>query len=167
MEGLTARELAGSLNISVKPIFTAFENMEEVKNAAISMAFEKYHRVYELEQEEEPFKRIVKTYISFAQRAPKLFQLLFMQQQDKSVSFRQYMQSRDEHYSDTVKMISSYYRVSESNAEKLFMNMWIYCHGIATLCATGQSNFSKDEINRLSTTAFMSFSEYLSTHPEA
>lgn len=160
MNGLTARGLAGTLGISVKPIFTAFENMDELKNAAIEMAYEKYHHVYDAEKEQDPFKRVGKTYISFSQQFPKLFQLLFMCSQEKSVSFTKLMKKLDDHYEDTLRMIEDEYKVDHGAAEKLFMNMWIYCHGIATLCATNQSKFSKKEIDQLTADAFFAFEAF-------
>jgi len=148
-EKLTARELAAALGTSAKPIFTAFENMEDVKKGCFDFAFDKYHSYFANGLGESPFKNIGKIYVKFAQNEPQLYKLIFLQSQDKALSFSDYMKKLDDCYEDTLKLIEDYYSLNREKAEQLYKNMWIFSTGIATLCATKQCSFSDEEIENL------------------
>jgi len=148
-EKLTARELAAILGTSVKPIFTAFENMEEVKRECISFAFDRYHSYFAEGLTDEPFKQIGRVYIRFAIEDSNLFKLLFLQSQEQAISFSDYMKNLDDNYGDSINMIKTEYNLTADKAEALYKQMWIYCTGIATLCATKQCYFDNKEIENL------------------
>ena len=46
-------------------------------------------------------------------------------------------------------MISLTCGVSIEKADTLYKNMWIFSHGIATLCASGQCILSEEEIEAM------------------
>ena len=78
---LTARDLAKMLNTSTRPIFTAFENMEELKKEIIYKAATlfKKDKKDEIEKKEYPeYKATGMAYIRFAKEEKNLFKLLFM-----------------------------------------------------------------------------------------
>lgn len=76
---LTARELGAALGTSSRPIFTAFQNMEEVlievRKAALSR-FEVYAR--KSEEFTPVYKQLGLQMIQFAKEQPKLYRLLFI-----------------------------------------------------------------------------------------
>lgn len=80
-DGLTARALAAKLGCSVKPIFGAFKNMEEVRTEVIKAA-EKIYRDRLAKSTENknipPYKATGTEYIKFAKADRELFKLLFM-----------------------------------------------------------------------------------------
>lgn len=80
-DGLTARALAAKLGCSVKPIFGAFKNMEEVRTEVIKAA-EKIYRDRLAKSTENknipPYKATGTEYIKFAKDDRELFKLLFM-----------------------------------------------------------------------------------------
>ena len=146
---LTARELAAELGTSSKPVFIAFENMDELKKAVFDSALGLYVAFQENFYEPNPFKKCGKTYITFAIKEPNLFQFIFMKPREKTVSLSEYMHKLDSNYEETVKMISRTCGVSIEKADTLYKNMWIFSHGIATLCASGQCILSEEEIEAL------------------
>jgi len=148
-EKLTARELAAALGTSVKPIFTAFENMEEVKQSCFQYAFNKYHSYFSDGLGEYPIKKIGLNYIEFARKEPKLFQLVFLKSQESESSFVEYMEKLDDEYTGTIKLIQDCTGLTEENSVELYKNLWIYSTGIAALCATRQCQFSDEEINKM------------------
>ncbi len=80
VDALTARGLAEKLECSPRPIFTVFQNMEEVREAAAVEAKAVYAEYAARGLEDpQPFKGVGTQYILFALREPRLFQLLFMQ----------------------------------------------------------------------------------------
>ena len=60
---LTARELAAELGTSSKPVFIAFENMDELKKAVFDSALGLYVAFQENFYEPNPFKKCGKTYV--------------------------------------------------------------------------------------------------------
>ena len=81
LESLTARNLGKELGSSARPIFTVFNSMQDVTDAAIKKADNIYASyVNEGLQAPLPFKGVGMAYIRFAEERPKLFQLLFMKE---------------------------------------------------------------------------------------
>lgn len=81
MSALTARTLGQKLSSSARPIFTVFQNMEEVQQEVLKAAREEYNKYTRKGLSEvSAFKEIGMQYIRFARDEPQLFQLLFMLQ---------------------------------------------------------------------------------------
>ena len=76
---LTSRALGTKLGSSARPIFTVFQNMEEVQQSVME-AVKKVYKEYVQKglSEKHPFKGVGTQYILFSVKEPKLFQLLFM-----------------------------------------------------------------------------------------
>ena len=78
---VTARGLGAKLGSSVKPIFSLFENMEEVQNEVLKAA-EKLSQARIRETMESgqypPYKASGIAYICFAREEKELFKLLYM-----------------------------------------------------------------------------------------
>ncbi len=148
-EKLTARSLAQSLKTSVSPIFTAFANIEELKQCAFDYAFSIYHKQFESLEGKISFSKIGLIYISFAEKQSQLFKLLFMKFQEKKISFTDFMKKLDDNYEGTLSLIQNETGLSKDNAFLLYKNMWIYAHGIATLCATNQCKFTTEELEQM------------------
>lgn len=155
LEGLTARALGAELGSSACPIFTAFENMEEVQQAAIAAAKSLYKEYIEKGLSETlAFKGVGTQYILFAVNEPKLFRLLFMSEQSTIPDFGSVLPLIDQSYAEILESIVKNYPISETAAKRLYQHLWIYTHGIATLCATKMCRFTEKEISDLMTEVF-------------
>lgn len=148
-EKLTARELASALKTSVKPIFTAFENMDEVKQCCFDFAFEKYHSYFADGLGEYPIKAIGLKFIEFAKKEPCLFQIIFLKSQEKTIPFEVYMKKLDDNFNESLKLVQKYTGLSKRKSFELYKYLWVYSTGIAALCATRQCEFSDEEINKM------------------
>ena len=62
----------------------------------------------------------------------------------------------DENYEEILDSITVGYGVSKKIAEKLYRHLWIYSHGIATLCTTKMCRFTGEEISQMITEVFTS-----------
>lgn len=155
LEGLTARALGAQLGSSACPIFTAFENMEEVQQSAIAAAKALYKEYIEKGLSETlAFKGVGTQYILFAVNEPKLFRLLFMSEQSTIPDFGSVLPLIDQSYAEILESIVKNYPISETAAKRLYQHLWIYTHGIATLCATKMCRFTEKEISDLMTEVF-------------
>lgn len=156
-EALTSRALGTYLGSSARPIFTVFKNMDEVQQAVIESAKKLYKEyVNKGLSWEYPFKGVGTQYILFSVQEPKLFQLLFMTEQPQIPDLSGVLPSIEESYEEILLSIQNDYGINEPLAKKLYHHLWIYTHGIATLCATKMCRFTGDEISSMITEVFTS-----------
>lgn len=149
---LTARSLGSKLGSSARPIFTVFQSMEEVQQEVMNASKVLYNQYIDKGLSHTlAFKGVGMQYIQFAAEEPKLFQILFMTEQSGAPNLNSVLTLIDENYKQILTSIQEGYDLDDSNAERLYKHLWIYTHGIATLCATKMCTFSKDEIDRMLT----------------
>lgn len=155
-QALTARALGARLGSSARPIFTVFQSMEEVQQAVIRAAKALYTGyVNRGLAEDMPFKGVGTQYILFAVKEPKLFQLLFMSERTDVPDLSSVLPRIDDNYEKILQSVRESYGISSAAAERLYQHLWIYTHGIASLCATGMCRFTGEEISGLMTEIFV------------
>ncbi len=151
-DALTARTLGEKLNSSARPIFTVFKNMGEVISETKAAAKSLYNSyVAEGLAESLAFKGVGKAYIKFAAEHPKLFQLLFMREQEKIPKIETVLGLIDGNSKLIIQLIQSEYALGAEMSYKLYAHMWIYSHGIAVLIATRMCEFSQEQISNMLT----------------
>lgn len=156
-EALTSRALGTQLGSSARPIFTVFKNMDEVQQSVIKSAKMLYKEYVDKGlTAEHPFKGVGTQYILFSVNEPKLFQLLFMTEQLQIPDLSGVLPLIEESYEEILLSIQNDYEINELSAKKLYYHLWIYTHGIATLCATKMCRFTSDEISSMITEVCMS-----------
>lgn len=156
---ISARVLGKKLGSSSKPIFSVFENMEEVQTAVVEYAKETYNQyiqkgILHADSNVPRCKYIGQQYIKFAIAEPKLFQLLFMKEQEHILNFENILPNIDMNYKDILIAIETDYGLDSFTALRLYQNIWIYAHGIASLCATKTCSFTEEEISEMLSEVF-------------
>ncbi len=161
-ESLTARALGKKLGSSACPIFTVFENMEEVQQAVLEAIRDVYKGYIEKGLSERlAFKGVGTQYILFAINEPKLFQILFMSEQAELPDIDNVLPMIDESYDKILASITTGYGIEVNEAKKLYRHLWIYTHGIASLCATKMCRFTGKEISEMITEIFISLLNHM------
>jgi len=154
IDNIQARTIAKKLNCSTQPIFYQFANMEELKKELIEKILEIY-RKYMIKDDEEPhqYKEMGKGYIKFAKEEPKLFQLIFMS--ENNITTKNFLSYDKEVYN---KILSSIEKVTGISSEKrisdFHLKMWMFTHGIATMIATKTCEISDKQISEMLTDEF-------------
>ena len=149
-DALTSRALGKILGSSARPIFTVFQNMEEVQQEVIITAKKKYREYISKGLSQDlAFKGVGMEYILFSINEPKLFQLLFMTEQSQIPDLTGVLPLIDDSYEQILRSIQSGYGIDKSSAEILYRHLWIYTHGIATLCATNMCRFTNEEVSSM------------------
>lgn len=157
MEALTSRALGTRMGSSARPIFTVFQNMEQVQQAVTEASKRLYNEyVWKGLSEKPAFKGVGTQYILFSIHEPKLFQLLFMTERKQVPSLSSVLPLIDENYDQILLSIQKEYGLDRFSAEKLYRHLWLYTHGIATLCATKMCCFTGEEISEMMTEVFIS-----------
>lgn len=155
MSAVTARAIGKRLNSSARPIFTAFESMGQALDAIERKAREIYSGyIHHGLEQDLAFKGVGQAYISFAVNEPKLFQLLFMKKQPEDMGLGKILPEIDDNYPSIVRSITEHYPVTDEDAVMLYRHLWIYSHGIASLCATSMCHFTEAEISDMLTEVF-------------
>lgn len=154
-EALTARELGRRLGSSARPIFTLFRGMEELQAEVRTAAM----RIFEssrppLTADTPPFKQVGIQMVQFGKKEPKLFQLLFMQENDPPLAFDAFLRLLGPTAADCMTILKEEHDLSDEQAGALFENEWIYTFGLGALCATSACTFSDEELSRLLSFSF-------------
>lgn len=153
-DALSARSLAKALGTSSAPIFTAFENMEEVQDEVIKSAKAIYAQYVKDGLNNTPaFKGAGMQYILFAKNEPELFQLLFMSKTDEP-DLSHFMPNTDENAPIILSAVESNYKLNEKQARNIYNHMAVYTYGIAVLFAKKICMFSMEEISGMLTEVF-------------
>lgn len=155
IEGLTARELGNALGSSARPIFTIFKNMEELQEEVMQAAMCRFENYAQHMLPDMPlFKQVGMKMVLFGAREPKLYQLLFMQENRADISFDEVFGKLGKTADFCIQAIREDYGLEEADARFLFENVWIYTFGVGALFATRMCSFSEEKIGQMLTTEF-------------
>lgn len=148
-DSLTARDLGTRLNTSARPIFTAFENMEELKNAVTDAGVKMFKEYAKNFTDYTPaFKQIGMQIVSFATIESKLFEFLFMHKNPEAVQGLKAVED------ECVEVISKDYGLDCEQARMLFEQVWIFTFGLATLSAMKVYEYTEEHISDMLTREF-------------
>ena len=147
MEALTARELGTRLGSSARPIFTVYGSMEEVQREVRTAAMKRFEAYAEKAMGYTPaFKQVGMQMILFAREEPKLYQLLFLSENDRVRDFSDLFDSLGELAGACLEMLQRDYGLGREEAQGLFRHVWVYTFGLGALCAAHACRFSEEEI---------------------
>lgn len=150
IQALTARALGTKLGSSARPIFTIFQSMEEVQQEVFFAGKELYNRyIKECFEQPSAFMAIGIQYVQFAIREPKLFQLLFMTEKETVPDVASILNFLDDEYADILFSIKKEFGLDEEQAKRFYQHLWIYTHGIASLCVTKTCTFTEEELGKM------------------
>lgn len=149
VDAVTARGIAKELGVSTQPIFTCFKNMEEAKEEVRIYAEKLCHNYLEKGVEASiPFFGFGMAYIRFAKEEPELYKMLFINPDKKGESM---LDTLSGIRLIVINSIEKTYRFNEKESKRLFRDLWLAAHSIATLCVGGICPFSDEEIAKILT----------------
>ena len=156
LKSLTARELGSALGTSSRPIFTAFQNMEEVLSEVRKAALDKFEVYARKAMNFSPvYKELGVQMILFATEQPKLYRLLFMTEKPEAQNFDDVFANLGDMATLSVEVIQRDYELSYENAKLLFKHNWIHTYAIGALIATSVCKFSEKEIQDMLSREFV------------
>lgn len=147
---LTAKALAKELKCSTQPIFWWYTNMDEIKELVIRRAknlFTSY--LFNGIEGISLYKSVGMNYIRFAYEEKELFKLLYM-----SSKVSEDIMSIDANRELILDIIHKQEDIQGEKAEKIYKEMWLFVHGIATMIATDTASFNMDEVNGMLTDVY-------------
>ena len=144
-DSINARSLAKELEISTKPLYRLYNGMEEIKAAVYKKIYQEYdefitHRV----DNKNALITLCVAYVEFAKENENLFKSLFL---SNNLNWSSIENVLDEKWNQsTIINLVNKHGYTFENAKSLFMHMWLYANGLATLIATNDIEMDDKEI---------------------
>lgn len=136
-EIVNARNIASKLQCSTRPIFTCYENMDELKNEFLLFAYEYYNQYvinYHNSVNISSYLILPLSYIEFAQEETNLFKLLFINDMDlQMTNIKDFYKEIDNE--KRAEVFSKTIGIELEKAKVIFLDLFLYTHGIAVLTA--------------------------------
>lgn len=144
-DSINARSLAKKLRVSTKPLYRIYNNMDEIKDdiyKEISRQYDEF--ITSRVDNKKALITLCIAYVEFAQEYKNLFISLFLSNNLKWQSFENVL---DEKWNQsTIINLVNKHGYSFEEAKSLFMNLWLYANGLATLIATNEIKIDEKEI---------------------
>ena len=150
IDAVTAREVAKELQVSVGPIFTWYETMDQLK----AEVYERSKGVYRDYIERGlagpiPFQGVWQQYLRFAKDEPELYRLLFLTPPGNvsggAVEAMRFSQDLAR------ESIMRFYRMDAATADCYFRDLWLIAFSSATLIVTGDCPYTEEELLAIGT----------------
>ena len=157
MSSINARSVANALNCSTKPLFRIYKNMEELKSDII-VELNAYYNSF-MDSRMTKNNRLLSqglAYIEFARSEKMIFNTLFMNMTMAGSSLQDVIHA--EWNRESIENVKTITGLPMDKAEMLFINIWLYSHGIATQIVSNGINMSLETVTTLLTNAFKQFS---------
>ena len=144
-ESLNARGLAKDLGVSTKPLYRMFKGMDEIKDEVYDNIYKFYDEfVTSRIDKDKALITLCVAYVEFAQEHKNLFKTLFL---SNNLSWKSIDSVLDEKWNQSaiVNLVNKH-GFTFDGAKTLFMHIWLYSNGLATLLATNDINLDSNDI---------------------
>ena len=144
-DSINARSLAKKINVSTKPLYRIYNNMDEIKEDIYKEISRQYDEFINSRiDNKKALITLCIAYVEFAQEYKNLFISLFLSNNLKWQNFENVL---DEKWNQsTIINLVNKHGYSFEEAKSLFMNLWLYANGLATLIATNDLVIDEKEI---------------------
>lgn len=158
-ETVNARSIANKLQCSTRPIFTCYKNMEELKKEFLAFAYEYYEQYvihYHNTVKINPCLIFPLSYIEFAQEETNLFKLLFINDMELNMTeAKDFYKEIDNE--KRAKLFSDAIGIELERAKVIFLDLFLYSHGIAVLAATKKLSLNRENAKKMVTNILSAF----------
>lgn len=144
-DSINARSLASKLKISTKPLYRIYQNMDEIKEDIYKEISHQYDEfITSRIDSKKALLTLCIAYVEFAQEYKNLFISLFL---SNNLKWKNLDNVLDEKWNQsTIINLVNKHGYSFDEAKILFMNIWLYANGLATLIATNEIKIDEKEI---------------------
>lgn len=152
---ITARRISERLKCSTQPVLYYFATVDEIRAATYQRADE-YHTGYLMNMDEtcqDPMLGIGMNYIRFAMEERNLFQFLFHSNEFSGAGLMDLFQA--ECLEPVLQMFQEEAEVSEEDVKEIFMTLFIFVHGYASLLANNEMDYDEQLLEALLTKVYV------------
>ena len=158
-ETVNARSIASRLQCSTRPIFSCYENMEELKKEFLIFAYEYFNQYvdnFHNSANVSPYLIFPLSYIEFAQEETYLFKLLFISDMDlKMAEAKDFYKEIDNE--KRVRFFSETIGIRLEQAKVIFLDLFFYTHGIAVLTAAKKVILDRNSTEKMLKNILLAF----------
>lgn len=150
-ETVNARSIAGRLRCSTRPLFTCYENMERLKSDFLGFAYgyyEQYVANYRDSLDPDPTLLLPLSYIAFAREEPHLFRLLFISDMELAMARPRDFYNEPGNEKKAAAFAAGL-GLGPEQAKEIFLDLFLYTHGIAVLTATKKLALGRPDAERM------------------
>ena len=145
IESINARDLAKRANISTKPIYRLYTSLDDLKNDVNEIIKKEYDDfIMKRVDNKNALITVCIAYIEFAQMHKNFFRSMFLSNNLKWQSIDDVLNEKWNQGS-IINLVNKHGLTFEE-AKSLFMNVWIYANGLATLIASNDLTVDNKEI---------------------
>ena len=147
-ENLNARTIANHLNCSTQPVLYSFRTVDEIREAAYSMA-DKYHVEYIMpdETDENPFLTLGLNYVRFGHEEKNLFRFLYQTDKFGGMDIDTLMGAPG--LLEILNVVAKEVNCDIDEARELFLTFFSVAHGLASLLANNSMKYDEEQITRM------------------
>ena len=144
-DSLNARSLAKEIGVSTKPLYRLYTGMDEIKAEVYEDIYKYYDdfinkRVYN----KNALVTLCVAYVEFANENNNLFKCLFLSNNLKWKSIDDVL--NEKWNQSTIINLVNKFGYTFDDAKNIFMHVWLYANGLATLVATNSIKIDSKEI---------------------
>lgn len=144
-DAINARSLAKEIGLSTKPLYRIYASMDEIKidlHEAIYKIYDEF--INKRIDNKNALVTLCVAYVEFAKENKNLFKCLFL---SHNLNWKSVDEVLDEKWNQsTIINLVNKHNYSFEDAKNLFMNVWVYANGLATLIATNEIDMDDKEI---------------------
>lgn len=145
LESINARSLATSAGISTKPIYRLYTSLEILKEDVNSIIKKRYDEfIMKRVDNKNALITVCVAYIEFAQMHKNYFKSLFLSNNLKWTNVNDVL--NEKWNQGAIINLVNKHGLSFDEAKTLFMHVWLYANGLATLIASNELTIDNKEI---------------------
>jgi len=144
-ECINARNLAKEAGISTKPIYRLYNSLEDLKKDANEIIKKEYDEfIMKRVDNKNALITVCVAYIEFAQMHKNYFRSMFLSNNLKWQSVNDVL--NEKWNQSTIINLVNKHGLTFEEAKNLFMHVWLYANGLATLIASNELTIDNKEI---------------------
>lgn len=144
-DAINARGLAKELGISTKPLYRIYSGMDEIKEELYKAIYKIYDEfITKRVDNKNALVTLCVAYVEFAKENKNLFSCLFL---SNNLNWKSIDDVLNEKWNQsTIINLVNKHGYTFDEAKRLFMHIWTYANGLATLIAMNDINIDDKEI---------------------
>lgn len=145
IESINARSLAHAAGISTKPIYRIYTSLDDLKtdvNEIIKKEYDEF--IMKRVDNKNALITVCVAYIEFAQMRKNYFRSMFLSNNLNWTSVNDVL--NEKWNQSTIINLVNKHSLSFDEAKNLFMHVWLYANGLATLIACNDLTINNKEI---------------------
>lgn len=156
LSAVNARSVAAVLGCSCKPLFRIYESMDALKQD-LQLYMDEAYSAFMSQRLDDGNILLSQSiaYVEFARQEGNLFLALFMNETCKGFGFKDIVNAPWNN--PTIVNTCTVEALNPAQAKRLFYNVWLFTHGIATQIVANSINMPQKEVERLIINAYTAF----------